>query len=144
MYLTQTKLAKPAIKIASIVATTVLLASASWSRENSTFLLMAGDWNGSGTVTANGRTERISCKVRYEVNFEQTSLMQNMVCASDSYRFDIASSIFDRDGKLTGQWSERTRGINGRVTGRLTGNQIDAEVEGPDVSSVAISFRRTR
>jgi hypothetical protein len=29
MYLTQTKLAKPAIKIASIVATTVLLASAS-------------------------------------------------------------------------------------------------------------------
>jgi hypothetical protein len=129
---------------------------------------MAGVWNGSGTVTANGRTERISCKVRYEANSEQTSLMQNMVCASDSYRFDIASSIFDRDGELTGQWSERTRGINGRITGRLTGNQIDAEVEGPgfsatlgvttrgerpnvsirpqgsDVSSVAISFRRTR
>jgi hypothetical protein len=168
MSLNSTNLAVRALQLGTFVATISILIPATLSRASETFSSMAGDWVGSGTVTANGNTERISCRIRYATTDGQNSLTQDLVCASASYRFDIASSIYDRGGELSGQWSEKTRGISGRLVGRLSGNQINAAVEGQgfnaslhvatgddhqsvsirpqgsDVSSILISLRRRR
>jgi hypothetical protein len=157
-----------AIRIATLTAVISLLAPVALARGNDTFSSMIGDWIGSGTVTASGNSERIACRIRYAFGEDRNSLIQNLVCASASYRFDIASAIYERGSELSGQWTEKTRGIGGRVVGRLTGNQINAEVEGQgftaslhmatggdhqsvsirpqrsDVSSIAISLRRAR
>jgi hypothetical protein len=157
-----------AADITALAAAISVFAPMALARGNDTFSVMAGNWTGSGTVTAAGNTERISCRIRYDVSDDRSSLTQNLVCASPSYRFDISSAINDRGGELSGQWTEKTRSISGQVVGRLTGNQINAEVQGAgftatlhlatgddhqtvsirpqgsDVSSIAISLRRMR
>jgi hypothetical protein len=106
---------------------------------------MVGEWVGSGTVTADSRSERIRCKVSYGFGGDPSELIQNLVCASDSYRFDVASSIFANEGHITGQWSERSRGINGRLVGALGANEIRAQVEAPGFSaSIEVSTRGDR
>jgi hypothetical protein len=132
------------------------------------FAALVGEWVGSGTVTADNRSERIRCKVSYGLGGDPSELIQNLVCASDSYRFDVASSFFASEGHVSGQWSERSRGISGRLIGVLSANGIRAQVEAQgfsatidvstmgdrqsvlirprsaDVSSVSVSLRRAR
>jgi hypothetical protein len=100
-------------------------------REGDAFLGLAGSWAGGGSVAFNGRTEKIRCRVSYAVSGNKSGLNQTLLCASDSYRFDIASSITERDGRLSGQWTEKTRNIVGSVTGAVRGNSISTQVQAP-------------
>ena len=86
-------------------------------------------------MTVNGRPERLRCRVSYAIAPSDTALQQNLVCASDSYRFDIASNVIERGGRLSGQWTERSRNIVGNVTGTINGNRINTQVEATGFSA---------
>lgn len=100
------------------------------------FEKLAGSWSGGGIiVTNNGTRERIRCTASYQVGEEGYALAQNLRCASDSYRFDVNSQVRLEGGRLTGTWSETTRGVTGEVAGRAERDQIVATVTGPSFSA---------
>jgi hypothetical protein len=92
--------------------------SASYAQSGA-FAGMAGVWSGGGTVTLDdGSTERIRCRASYAVGAGGTGLNQTLLCASDSYKFDLKTSVVAEAGALSGTWSESSRGINGNLEGR--------------------------
>jgi hypothetical protein len=58
-------------------------------------------------------------------------LNQTLVCASDSYRFDLKSNVVADRGVLSGTWSESSRGINGDLEGRGTNGSFQVIVSTP-------------
>jgi hypothetical protein len=92
--------------------------SASYA-QSGPFAGMAGNWSGGGPVTLDdGSTERIRCRATYAVGLGGNGLNQSLLCASDSYKFDLRSSVVAERGALSGTWSESSRNINGNLEGR--------------------------
>ncbi|MEW6768603.1 MAG: hypothetical protein AB1342_11295 [Pseudomonadota bacterium] len=89
----------------------------------------AGIWSGNGTITiADAGTERIRCRGVYTVDAAGNGLHQNIKCASDSYKFELASNVEAAGSKITGSWSEATRNVNGSIDGSISGQDITALV----------------
>ena len=107
---------------------------------------LAGNWTGDGTIRmSSGATERIRCRASYILgagdpggNSQQT-MLQDLVCASDSYRFSIKTRVSRTDKRLTGNWIEATRNISGNLTGRIANGRVEATVDG-GVFTAAISI----
>jgi len=101
---------------------TLLVASVSGSAsyaQSAPFAGMAGNWSGGGTVTLDdGSTERIRCRATYAVGAGGNGLNQTLLCASDSYKFDLKTNVVAERGVLSGSWSESSRGVNGSLEGR--------------------------
>jgi hypothetical protein len=90
-----------------------------------------GDWRGAGRITTNnGQSERISCRATYFGSDGDQSLTQSLVCASDSYRFDVESSAVAEGHNLRGQWQETTRNVQGELTGELGNGDLQGTVSG--------------
>lgn len=100
------------------------------------FAGMAGSWSGTGTIRlTSGANERIRCKVTYNVGQAGSSVQQELLCASDSYKFNLSSNIRAADGRLAGQWNETSRGAGGTVTGTVNAGNINGLVEGTGFSA---------
>lgn len=98
---------------------------------------LAGNWSGAGSISmTDGHNERIRCKAVYEVTPSGIILHQNLRCASDSYKFEVKSSLQAEDGAISGTWTETTRQVTGDVTGRVSGEQINTSVKGTGFSAV--------
>ncbi|GAC1327798.1 MAG: hypothetical protein NVSMB26_02160 [Beijerinckiaceae bacterium] len=104
---------------------------------------MAGTWSGGGTINAsNGSSERIRCRVNYQVTPTGSGLHQDLRCASDSYNFQVSSDILNQGGSISGTWSELTRHATGNVSGRINGSSIQTNVSGPGfTASLGINTR---
>ncbi len=86
----------------------------------------AGNWSGSGKITVkDGSSERIRC--RSSNNASGKSLALSLRCASDSYKFELASDISSDGGNISGSWNETTRGVIGSLSGKATASNIQAE-----------------
>ena len=110
------------------------------------FTGMAGNWSGGGTVTLDdGSTERIRCRATYAVGAGGNGLNQNLLCASDSYKFDLRSNVIAEGGALSGTWSETGRGVNGTLQGRgAAGNfQVLASAAGFN-ANISLTTRGNR
>lgn len=95
------------------------------------FAKFSGAWSGGGTISmTNGTRERIRCRVIYSVANAGTALRQNLVCASDSYKFDVKSDVRSEAGTLSGSWTETTRNVTGSVSGQVANGVIRATVMG--------------
>ena len=109
------------LKRLMFAAATLLVASVSGSAsyaQSAPFAGMAGVWSGSGTVTLDdGSSEKIRCRATYAVGDNGNGLNQSLVCASDSYKFDLRSDLISNGGSLSGSWSETSRNINGILQG---------------------------
>jgi hypothetical protein len=107
------------------------------------FAPLAGTWSGEGTITtSNGGSERIRCRARYTVGEGGRAFQQALTCASDSYKFEISSNVETDGTKVTGTWSEATRGVSGSLSGRISGPNISATVEGTGFAAgVAVNTR---
>ncbi|WP_158807834.1 hypothetical protein [Beijerinckia sp. L45] len=111
------------------------------------FSSFEGSWSGSGAVrTADGASERLRCRAAYRVSGDGAQMRQDLVCASDSYKFEISSDVTSTGGVLGGTWSERTRGVSGHVAGRTGSRRIDASVDGLGFTAtmVIVADRRTQ
>lgn len=99
--------------------------------QSGVFAGMAGRWAGGGTVTLeDGATERIRCRATYAVGGPEMSL--TLLCASDSYRFDLNGRVVAQSGGvITGNWSESSRGVNGSLEGRGGGGSFRLVASAP-------------
>ena len=87
---------------------------------------LAGYWLGAGTISMkNGTSERIRCKGSYAISPAGNALNQSLLCASDSYKFNVKSNVFENTpGVLSGSWGETTRNATGQLSGRVAGSRI--------------------
>jgi hypothetical protein len=103
-------------------AVTLFVAAASGSAsyaQSGPFAGMAGNWAGGGTVTLDdGSSERLRCRASYAVGDGGSGLNLSLVCASDSYKFDLRANVVSEHGALSGNWSETSRNVNGNLEGR--------------------------
>jgi len=116
------------------------------SDRGSPFAGLAGNWSGTGTITlASGATERIRCRATYAVSSAGTDLQQMLRCASDSYNFDLRSTVAYEGGAIRGTWTETARNASGTVSGRAGSGGVEANVVGPNFSAgLTVSIRGDR
>ena len=110
------------------------------------FAGLGGAWSGGGFLkSANGQRERLRCRANYNVSESGTRLQQSLRCASDSYRFDVNANIVSEGGTLSGSWTETSRNVSGSVSGRVSGGQIQARIDGAGFSaSLVVATRADR
>jgi len=119
-----------AIKAAGVAATLMLAVSTGYAQSGGPFAGFNGAWSGNGTVTLNdGTSERIRCKADYRVSGTGLGLKQSLQCASDSYKFLLSSDVTSNGDRISGNWSETSRNINGSLQGTAGGGQIEVFVE---------------
>jgi hypothetical protein len=83
------------------------------------FAGLAGNWSGGGTITLDdGSSERIRCRATYAVGAGGNGLNQTLTCASDSYKFNLASNVIAQGAAISGSWTESTRNVSGTLEGR--------------------------
>lgn len=102
------------------------------------FTGFAGKWAGEGSLKlANGASERIRCRATYEVEREGNQLLQDLRCASDSYKLTIKSDVIYKPdaGAITGSWRETGYGVGGNVTGLASSGNVQAWVRGNDFTA---------
>lgn len=100
--------------------------------ETSPFDGMAGVWAGRGTIELEGgSTEKIRCKATYAVSHDGQGLNQTLLCASDSYKFELKSDVHARNGALSGTWRETSRNVGGSLDGRAAKGQFNVDVSAP-------------
>ncbi len=140
----------PAVIRRLILAVVTLFAafvsgSASYAQSGA-FAGMAGNWSGGGTVTLDdGSTERIRCRASYAVGAGGNGLNLSLICASDSYKFDLRGNVVAERGALSGTWSESSRGISGNLEGRGGGGnfQVVASAAG-FTANISLTTRGNR
>jgi hypothetical protein len=102
---------------------------------------LLGSWRGSGQVVGrNGSADKIVCRASYSPSADGGSLSQSLLCASDSYRFDIRSFFVNDAQGVEGHWDELTRSVTGHVSGKIADGQFDGTITGTGFSA-AISLR---
>jgi hypothetical protein len=100
------------------------------------FAGLSGSWHGAGRIlSGDGKGEKIACRATYQVSPDGINLGQSLVCASDSYRFDIRTSIFTDGQTLRGTWQETTRNASGNLTGEVSPGLIHSHVSAPGFSA---------
>jgi hypothetical protein len=115
------------VKAAGLGAALILSASAVHA-QSGPFAGFDGSWSGNGTVAlSDGTTERIRCKASYKV--AGVNLKQSLQCASDSYKFDLSSDVTSQGERISGNWSESSRNVNGELQGTAGNGQIDVFVQ---------------
>jgi hypothetical protein len=88
----------------------------------------AGNWAGSGKIVVkDGSSERIRCRSTNASSGKGLNL--NLRCASDSYKFELASEISYEGGNISGSWNETSRGVVGSLSGKANGNNIQATAQ---------------
>jgi hypothetical protein len=119
--------------------------SASYA-QSGPFAGLAGVWSGGGTVTLDdGSSERIRCRATYAVSRNGDGLNQSLTCASDSYRFNLASNVVANGGSLSGTWSESSRGVTGNLEGRAANGTFQVIASAPGFNAnITLTTRGNR
>lgn len=118
-------------RIALAAAALISARSASSAVAGDVFAAFAGNFRGAGEVVMNdGHRERIVCRATGAIAGGGRSLSQTIVCASDSYKFDIRGQVVASGSEVSGDWRETTRGVNGAITGRVTDDHFNGVVNG--------------
>ena len=119
------------------IASLFLIASAASARATATPLNdLPGRWSGWGSVMlSNGNSERLKCVATYFVGGAGSALQQNLRCASASYKIDATATLKLNNGKVSGEWQEKTYSTNGSVAGRMTGNGLNLSIQGENFSA---------
>jgi hypothetical protein len=126
-----------ALKAAAVAVTLSLAASSSYAQAASgPFADFEGAWSGTGTISlSNGTNERIRCRASYQITEAGRLLSQDLRCASDSYKFELQTTVAHQGGTISGVWNETTRSVVGSISGRISGNTIRAVATAPAVTA---------
>ena len=121
---------------ATLFFAAISASGAVFAAETAPFAGMAGVWSGTGSISLeDGSKERIRCKATYAVSSEGSGLNQNLLCASDSYKFELKSDVISKAGTLSGTWAETTRSVSGTLQGRAGNGKFDVTVSAPAFSA---------
>jgi hypothetical protein len=101
------------------------------------FAALNGSWSGGGTIKkSNGGSERIRCRSAFEPA-GAANLSIRLLCASDSYKFDLTANVAYQGGAISGSFQEATRSVSGGISGRSAseGRQVQAVAQAVGVTS---------
>jgi hypothetical protein len=131
---------------AAVLACAIALASAGQPAAAATgpFGALAGSWDGTGKIRIGDKTERIRCKASYDVPGSTASNVGlSLICASDSYKFDLSGNFqADDSNRISGNWSERSRGVGGSASGSARGDRFQLHVDSSAFSGNVILVTR--
>jgi hypothetical protein len=99
------------------------------------FTTMAGSWSGGGTLTTSGGQESLRCRAAYNVDGRGDNLRLNLRCASASYNFNLSGDFQHRGGTISGSWNESTHNASGTVSGRASGDVVQAAARGDNFTA---------
>ena len=123
-------------RTALLLASLTLPGSAALAAPVSPFTAMAGTWAGGGVLsTTDGQQEQLRCRASYDLAGAGDQLRLNLRCASASYNFDLASDVEYRGGAISGSWSESSRNASGTISGRASGDHVEAAARGDSFSA---------
>jgi len=60
-----------------------------------------------------------------------SALNQTIVCASESFKFDISSYVEASGESVQGSWRESSRDVSGHITGRIAEGRFQGEIVAP-------------
>ena len=134
------------LMVAAALLFAAFVSSSSSYAQAGPFAGLAGVWSGGGIVTLDdGSTERIRCRATYAVGNGGNGLNQSLTCASDSYRFNLASNVVASGGSLSGTWSESSRGVNGSLEGRGANGNFQVIASAPGfTANITLTTRGNR
>ncbi len=78
------------------------------------------------------RQGSIRCRANYNVDGSGVNLKLDLRCSSDSFKFELQSSVSHSNGEVSGFWNELTNRVGGTVAGKAAGEQIQVRVDGAD------------
>ena len=109
---------------------------------SSPFVGLSGAWAGPGTVTLDsGAKESIRCRANYNVDGSGVNFELDLRCSSDSFKFELQSSVSHNKGEVSGFWNELTNRVGGTVAGKAAGEKIEVRVDGPIAAMLDIRTR---
>ena len=109
------------------------------AQDSALFRRLSGGWGGTGSVQLPTGTERIRCRGSYSGGGEQ--LRVNLLCASDSFKVQIALGLARQGDRVSGTWSEAGSGFGGGVSGSVRGDRVDTAFSGPASGSLSMVLR---
>jgi hypothetical protein len=120
-----------------VFAAALALANPAQAQSARPFGVLAGVWTGGGTLAiGGGANERIRCRADYRVGSAGSTVVLALLCASDSYKFELRGNVRYQNGEVLGDWNETTRGVAGRVEGGIKGDQMIVRVDGQIFSAL--------
>lgn len=118
--------------VIGILAASVVFTALPANAQSGPFSALAGSWSGGGKILfSDGTVDRLRCRATYSVGGGGSQAQLTLRCASDSYNFNLSSSIQAQGGSVSGSWSESTRGISGTLSGSASARGIQVQVIGP-------------
>jgi hypothetical protein len=131
---------------AAVTLFTVFVSGSASYAQSGPFTGLAGNWSGGGTVALDdGSTERIRCRASYAVGENGNGLNQSLLCASDSYKFELRSNVVAEGGSLSGTWSETTRNVSGNLQGRAVAGNFQVIASAPGfTANITLTTRGNR
>lgn len=141
-----THVALAATLAASTVSTAIVSDAFAQPASPNVFSELDGSWSGRGNVRfSDGKSERITCRAYYNPKGAGAELGLAIRCASVSYKIEIRASLLHQNGRLTGQWEERTFNASGEVNGRASAGQIKMSIAGGGLTaSMSVSTEGSR
>ena len=100
---------------------------------------LSGRWSGWGSITMDsGAAEQVKCVATYFIKQAGAELVQNLRCASQSFRIDAVANLAVKGDHVSGKWEERTYAAQGSVSGRLTGTGFNLSIQGDNFSAAML------
>jgi hypothetical protein len=99
------------------------------------FAALTGNWSGAGKIVfSDGHEEGLRCRAT-ESGGQGDNLQLTLRCASASYNFELSSDVTYQGGAISGSWSEASHNVGGSLTGRASGNHIEAAARAPNFAA---------
>lgn len=126
--------------VAALVGGLALMGQMSGARAESPFPRWVGSWSGTGQVhLEQGKSEQITCRAYYNTKDQGSDLALAIRCASSGYKIEMRATLSQRDGRVTGQWEERTFNAAGAVSGRATDSSLNLAISGAVTGTMSVT-----
>jgi len=103
------------------------------------FEQLVGTWSGKGKVTfEGGNSEALACTAYYVSRDAGAGLGLAIRCASTSYKTEIRSNLHHANGKIHGEWEERSFNAAGAASGVVSPERISLQISGAINGSMTI------
>jgi hypothetical protein len=124
------------MKALGLAAAIVIAAPKPAALAASPFERFLGVWTGGGQIVGtNGHRESMRCRAEYSEAKNGAALNQSIVCASESFKFDIQSYAEASGDAVQGYWRESSHDVSGNMTGRISAGQFVGEFSAPAFSA---------
>jgi hypothetical protein len=134
----------PAALILSL-ASTALLTAGSAASAPTPFEVVKGSWGGGGSLTLEkGKSEKLACTAYYTSSGGGKNLGVALRCAGETSKFELRSHLDYADGKVSGNWEERTFNASGDASGVLKPGSMRLHFHGAISGDMSVAFSASR